>query len=206
MTTTTTAPELRTYGTGLELREVQAVGAGKAYQYLEGRAVPYDTWGDTGWFMEQHQAGSFKRSTGGRSGAKLPLLLFHDSRSFPIGHADSWRHDDGLVGVWKLNGTEPAQQAARMAEDGDLVGMSVGFQDVASPLWDWPAELNLDGGPDQKPHVTRVESRLIEVSLTPTPVYADAGVTMVRTQSTRPTPPEPDVDRWRRTVEGLRST
>ena len=58
------ATEVREVTTQMELREVQAVG--RPYQYLEGQAVPYDTWADLGWFLESHRAGSFKRSTNGR--------------------------------------------------------------------------------------------------------------------------------------------
>jgi hypothetical protein len=197
-----TAYEDRTYIAGLEVRDVQAVG--RPYRYLEGRAVPYDTWSNVGWFMEQHRFGSFKRSTNGRSGAKLPLLWFHDNRAFPIGHAEKWEHpDDGLHGVWKLNDSSEAQRAARMAEDGDLTGLSIGFQDAAAPVWEDGDPFSED--PDAFPRVTRVESRLLEVSVVSTPAFPTAEVTMVRTLARRPVPPVRDVDRWRRTIEALRS-
>ena len=165
--------------------------------------MPYDTWANVGWFLEQHRAGSFKRSTNGRSGAKLPLLLFHDNRSMPIGHAETWHHRaDGMHGVWKLNDSAPAQEAARMAEAGDLLGLSIGFQDVGTPEWDFPAGLDYDAGPDTMPRVTRTESRLLEVSMTPTPAFVDAEVTMVRTRAQRPEPPELEVDHWRGCSKG----
>ena len=200
----TDAPEARGYTTTLAL-ELRDVGS-KPYRYLEGRAVPYDTFANVGWFMEQHRSGSFKRSTNGRSGAKLPLLLFHDNQSMPIGHAEKWEHrSDGMHGIWRLNDSPPAQQAAAMAEAGDLLGLSIGFQDVATPVWELPRELDPTAGPDGMPRVTRVESRLVEVSMTPTPAFPDAEVTMVRTRARPPTPPEPEVDHWRRVLEGLRS-
>ena len=151
-------PETRIYESPMQLRDTQLVG--KPYKYLEGRAVPYDTWADIGWFLEQHRHGSFKRSTNGsRSDPKIPLLLFHDNRSFPIGHAESWTHpDDGLHGVWKLNDSAEAQRAAGMADDGDLVGLSIGFQDVTRPEWEWPKDFDPDGGPEAKARVTRIES------------------------------------------------
>lgn len=198
-------PEARAYPVTLELRDVQAVGAGGRYNFLEGLAVPYDTWADIGWFMEQHAAGSFKRSTTGRSGTRLPLLLFHDNRKWPVGHAEKWSHDGGLRGVWRLNDSSDAQTAAKMAEDGDLVGMSIGFADAAAPEWEFPREFDPDLGPDHKARVTRVESRLLEVSLTPTPAFADAGVTMVRTRAACPPPPPRQVDRWRELLEELKS-
>jgi HK97 family phage prohead protease len=198
-----------------EQREYQVVMAVRAettgrhpYRWLEGRAVPYDTWADIGWFLESHRAGSFKRSTNGRSGVKLPLLLMHDNRSLggTIGHAESWRNDDdGLYGVWRLADTPPAQEAAARADAEDLVGLSVGFQDAAAPEWEFPRDFDPDGGPDAKARVTRVESRLLEVSLTPTPAFATAGVSLVRTRARRPPPPERAADRWWAEVERLKS-
>jgi HK97 family phage prohead protease len=190
-------PETRQFVT--ELRDVQSVG--RPYRYIEGRAVPYDTWTPLVWFQEQHRYGSFKKTT---RHAKLPLLLFHDNRSFPIGHAESWSHpDDGLHGVWRLNDSAEAQRAAHAAEAGDLVGLSIGFSDQAPPIWEDGDPFSDD--PDAWPRVTRVDSRLLEVSMTPTPAFVDAEVTMVRTAATRPAPPRRDVDRWRETAERLRS-
>lgn len=190
--------ELREYTVApLELRDVQAVGAGRAYRYIEGRAVPYDTWAEFDWFHEQHRRGSFKRSTDQHP--HVALQLFHDNRRMPIGHAESWRHgDDGLTGVWRLNDTADAQLAAELAERGDLTGLSVGFQDKAEPLLE-------RSDSDDKMWITRVQSRLVEVSMTATPAFAEAGVTMVRTAYPRPAPPEREADRWRRIYHDLMS-
>lgn len=206
------ASEARLYRNTLTLKDAQAVGVTPGrYNYLEGRAVPYGTWQDVGFFMEQHAHGSFERSTKGGSGRKLPLLLFHDNRTFPVGHAEKWSHDSGgLDGVWRLNDSVEAQRAAKDAEAGDLTGLSIGFQPVRTDrqyVEDWDPEL----GPDHKDRYTRLESRLLEVSLTPTPAFADAEVTMVRTQFdlqqrsalvvSRPL----EVDRWREEIDTLRS-
>jgi hypothetical protein len=191
-----TEPERRDFTT--TLRETQAVG--RPYKYLEGRAVPYDEWAPVrtqfGGFLERHQHGSFKRTTSSRSAGPVPLLLFHDNRSFPIGHAESWSHPaDGLHGVWKLNESPEAQRAGRAAETGDLVGLSVGFNDASSPAWEDGDPFSDD--PDELPRVTRIESRLLEVSMTPTPAFATAGVTMVRSAWRPPVPAPREVDRWR---------
>jgi hypothetical protein len=173
---TMTPPEVRAYATTMELRDVAV--SGRPARYLEGRAVPYDTWGELSWFREMHAQDSFKKSTTSGSGKRAPLLLFHDNRSFPIGHAEAWTHDDGLCGVWKLNGSPESERAADAAAAGDLVGLSVGFMDAVPPKWsraeDWDPELGV------KDEVVRIESRLLEVSMTPTPVFADAGVSLVR--------------------------
>jgi HK97 family phage prohead protease len=203
------APESRAYVTTLELRDVQAVG--KPYRYLEGRAVPYDTFADLGWFLEQHAAGSFAQSTKAGTGKGLPLLLFHDNRSFPIGKAESWKHDDGaLDGVWRLNDSAEAQRAAGAADAGELVGLSIGFAPIRSD-WQYVDDWNPDLGADHKDRVTRLESRLLEVSLTPTPAFLDAEVAVVRTafsveqrQAAARTRPL-EVDTWRAELDALRS-
>jgi HK97 family phage prohead protease len=175
------APEGRIYTA--ELREIQAVG--RPYRYLEGRAVPYDTFATIAWFREAHEPGSFAQSTTGGTGLHLPLLLFHDNRSWPAGHAESWdSQPDALHGVWRLNDTPDAQLAAQLAEAGDLTGMSIGFQPLRSK-WDYVSDWDPDLGPDHMDSVYRLESRLLEVSLTPTPAFADAQVSKVYTEESR---------------------
>jgi HK97 family phage prohead protease len=195
-------PEVRIYQTGLQLRDTQLVG--KPYRYLEGRAVPFEVWADVGWFVEQHQKGSLDQTTKAGSGQRLPLLLFHNNQSFPIGSAESWdNRDDGLHGVWRLNELPEAQQAAMLAETGDLGYLSIGFQPVRSS-WEYVDDWNPDLGPDHKDRVTRLESRLLEVSLTPTPAFAEAEVTMVRSAE-RPRPRgEMKVDVWRRELDRIK--
>lgn len=197
----------------LELREAQAVG--RPYRHLEGRAVPYGTWADVGWFLEQHEEGSFERSTKGGTGKSAPLLLFHENRSWPIGHAESWTHDSaGMWGVWKLNESAEAQKAARLAEAGDMTGLSIGFQPIRSN-WELIDEWAPDTGPDHMDRVTRLESRLVEVSVTPTPAFAEAQVTLVRHQrystsrysaeARRAVRGETEKDRWLAELEKLKS-
>jgi HK97 family phage prohead protease len=194
-------PESRLYETGMQLRDTQLVG--KPYKFLEGRAVPYNVWADIGWFLEQHEKGSLDRTTK-EAAMKLPLLLFHNNRSWPIGVSDSWDHqDDGLHGVWRLNQTNDAQQAALLAESGDLAYLSIGFSPIRS-AWEYVEDFNPDLGPDHMDRVTRLESRLLEVSLTPTPAFSTAEITMVRTAE-RPRPrQESKRDGWMRELERLR--
>lgn len=195
-----------------ELRESQVVG--RPYRYLEGRAVPYGLAGDIGWYVETHAAGSLKKST--RQQAKnAPLLLGHDNRDIRqiAGHAVEWRHeDDGAYGVWQLNDSPFAQQAAGLVDAGDLNGLSIGFQPILSnwEILDFD-EWDPDLGPDHKDRVTRVESRLLEVSLTPTPAFAEALVTNIR-QATAYTRAarlevfgELEVDRWRALADRVRA-
>lgn len=170
------APEVRTYPT-IEFRDVQRSESGR---WLEGRAVPYGEWTDVGWFMERMAKGVFSKSI--REAAKgLPLLLWHDNRTFPVGVSEKWtERDAGLDGVWRIDtGDQLAVEAARKAADGYLTGMSVGF----APM---PEEDTLDIDDDGLMWVTRNEARLLETSLTPTPAYAGAQVQLVRSRQGRP--------------------
>lgn len=166
-----TITEGRVHPLTLALRDTQIVGGKR--KYLEGRAVPYNTPANLGWYTEIIAPGCFTKSI--REAAKaLPLLLFHDSRSLDtiIGTADSWdERADGLWGVWALSEAEHAQRAAQMAEEGLLGFMSVGFMPIRS-------ETVYDD--QDNATVTRHEARLLETSLTPTPVFKDATVAKVR--------------------------
>jgi HK97 family phage prohead protease len=203
------AEQTRVETVRLELRDAQP--SGRPYRHLEGRAVPYDTWENVGWFLEQHVAGSFERSTKGLGGKNAPLLLFHDNRSWPVGHAESWTHDsDGMWGVWRLDGGEPAQRAAQMAADGHLTGLSVGFQPIRSK-WELVDDWDPDADEDHMDRVSRIESRLVEVSITPTPAFQDAQITLVRHQARysrearRAARGETEKDRWLAIRDRLRS-
>jgi len=178
-TVTLRAPEVRTFA-ALTLRDVDSDKGG---HWLEGRAVPYSEWANIGWFLEEHEPGSFARSIAEAANG-LPLLLWHDNRTYPIGAAEQWRDDKGgLDGVWKLDGSDEARRASQLARDGMLTGLSVGFVPLRS-AWkyvddkDWDPDL----GPEHMDRVTRQESRLLEVSLTPTPAFAGAQVSLVRSR------------------------
>ena len=136
------------------------------------------------------------RSTKG-AGKQLPLLLFHDNRKWPVGHAERWAHDGGgLAGVWRLNDTQDAQTAAQLAEAGDLRGMSIGFQPIQSQ---WDPKSQQDWNPDLGPdHKDRVDPA--RVAAARGVADADAGVRLtpqvglVRTAYTRDGRAE--IDAW----------
>jgi HK97 family phage prohead protease len=179
------APEVRTFP-ALEFREVDGTESGR---FLEGRAVPYNRWADIGWFRERFVPGAFSKSI--REAAKaLPLLLWHDNRSFPIGVTHEWRDNDaGLDVVWRLDVEDPrAVEAARKAREGMLTGLSIGFapiekrgKNARGELVDLNNEVELDDLGVMS--ITRREARLLEVSMTPTPAYAGAKVSLVRSRA-----------------------
>lgn len=186
-----------------EIRDMDTKGG---FTRLCGRAVPYGEDADIGWYLEQHAPGSLAKSIA-EAARDLPLLLFHDGRSFPIGAADEWQ--DGrtaLDGIWRLDHSEDAQRAAQQVDDGLLTGMSIGFQPIRS-AWTYVEDWNPDLGPEHKDRVVRQESRLIETSLVPTGAFVSAATKWVRTAE-RPLQREQarrELAAWRAELERLRA-
>jgi HK97 family phage prohead protease len=206
-TTPIQAPEGRVFA-GLQLREVEAT---ESYSMIRGLAVPYGKFTSIGWFMESFAAGSLGKSI--REAARdLPLNLFHDGRSFPIGAADSWDEaDSGLTGTWRIDRSETAQNAARLADDGLLTGLSIEFMPIRSeweilPYDEWDPSI----GPDGMDKVTRLEARLCAVGLVQSPAYVKAGVDLVRSADARQNregaaPVTPVLEAMKRRTEALRN-
>lgn len=164
-----------------DLREVETTDS---LSMMRGLAVPYGEWANIGWFMEEFRAGSLGKSV--REAARaLPLNLFHDNRSFPIGSADEWEETAaGLFGVWRLDDSTEAQRAAKSAQDGHLTGLSIEFGTIRSE-WTEAESWNPDAGPEFMDKVSRIEARLGAVGLVQTPAYASAGVQLVRSADAR---------------------
>ncbi len=199
--TSTLAPEKRILG--IELRDVDTT---ESLSMIQATAVPYNTPADVGWYVEEHVPGSFAKSIK-EAAAALPLLMFHDNRTWPIGAADEW-DDNGtaLVGTWRLDGSEEAQRAGQLARDGILNFMSIGFMPIRSE-WELVDDWNPDKGPEFKDHVRRLESRLLETSMVPTPAFKDAAVKWVRSGDS---PRRRDAGRrelaeWRREIDALKA-
>ena len=160
---------------------VEGVGRDGPYTEIRGRAVPYGVWTNRGIFMESVRFGCFDKSLDEAASTGLPLHLFHDSDSYPVGISTDWdRRKDALYGVWRLDGGPEAQRAAQLARDGMLGYMSVGHAPIRSE-WEFVAtdDWNPDMGPDHMDHLTRVESRLAEVSLLTVPAFPQAQVLSV---------------------------
>lgn len=201
---TITAPEARLFD-GFQLRDIETTDN---LTFIEARAVPYGVQADVGWYLEDHAQGSLGKSIK-EAARDLPLLLFHDNRSFPIGAADEWREaKDGLYGVWRLDGSAEAQRAAKQAKDGFLSYMSIGFNPIRS-TWTMVDDWDPDRGPEHKDRVTRLESRLLEVSLVSTPAFKDATVNLVRSADARMRGAQrgarPALTAWRAELERMRA-
>ena len=136
---------------------------------LSGRVVPYSQPADIGWFTEEFRRGAFRESL--KVTPNVPLLMYHDERSDPIGVATGWDdRTDGLHGRFRLDSSSRAQEAARLVAGGYLAFMSIRFVPMDT-TWDFL---------DDKDHAIRTRARLLEVSLVSTPAYPMATVTEVR--------------------------
>ena len=173
------------------------------FSMMEGRAAPYGEWGNRGWYLEAFGNGVFDKSIK-ETAAALPLLIFHDDLTWPIGSAVGWEsRSDGLYGQWRLDGSDEAQRAARMAKDGHMTSMSVGYQPELSK-WEW-ADIDTWDPDDVATldRVTRVAARLLETSLVPLPLLAGAQVTLVASGESTSRPrrhadPRPKLAAWKR--------
>lgn len=174
---TTITPEARLIPDAtMHLRAVETTDT---LSQLSGIAVPYNQETDIGFFLESFAPGSLAKSIK-ESARALPLLLFHDDMSFPVGVASEWHEETaGLRGVWRLDGSDVAQRAAQLAKDELLSFMSIRFVPIRS-AWTYVQDWNPDAGPAGKDRVVREEARLIETSLVSTPAYNGATVQWVR--------------------------
>jgi HK97 family phage prohead protease len=172
---------------GVQMREVETESAAGTFTKMRGLAVPYGAWASIGWFLEQFDRGSLTKSIdeATAAGRDLPLNLFHDNHSWPIGAADDWEETRaGLIGTWRIDDTERAQEAARMADQRLLTGLSIEFSPIRSE-WEWAEDWNPALGPEHMDRVTRTEARLGAVGLVQTPAYVAAGVEHVRSADRR---------------------
>lgn len=161
---------------------------------LKGRAVSYVTLATRFWYRLRINEGSFDKSIK-ESAQDLPLMLFHDLESFPIGRAVEWdsRAGDGLWGVWALDDHPDAQRAARLARDGHMTGLSVQFEYLRSS-WEEPPDSEWDPDDVLTWEVRNLhEGRLLETSLLPAQAMADAHVTEVLGRHAA----TPELDRWK---------
>lgn len=191
----TTIRKVRVRGGPRVTCQVTEVESTDNLRTLHGRAVPYDSWTVRGWYQLRMAQGCFDKSIK-EAARELPLLLFHDYESFPIGKATNWdSRVDGLWGTWSLDDDPRAQRAARLARDGVLTGLSIGWQPL---LQEWEIsdleEWSLDDA-STLDRCTLKEGRLAETSLLSTPQFVEAVVASVAAPP--PRPPRLQLDRWK---------
>lgn len=144
-------------------------------KYLEGVAAPLGKWQDIGPYEERLDKGVFD-TTLSRYSEKIPLMVNHEIHKLAVAMPVKWRKsDEALTGVWKFDTRQEAVEIHRMAEDGLLTSLSVHF---APGKKKGDNVVDTDG---DRHRVTRMQARLLEVSLVSVPAYEDARVSLVRT-------------------------
>jgi HK97 family phage prohead protease len=157
--------EVRTSPIALELRE-----DGRT---LSGTVMPYNTEARIGSYTETFRPGAFSDA----DPAQVPLLAVHDHESLPIGRALTLT--DGPVGLdaeLRVSKTSLGDEVLELVRDGAATGLSVGFIPVEDR---WNAS---------RSKVERLRAKLIEISVTSFPAYADAKIVAVRSEELLRTP------------------
>ena len=127
-----------------------------------GRAVPYGDPTDLGGVQESFARDAFDPADViGR-----PLAYRHDQPVGVITNAEN--REDGLYIDFEIGNTSLGRDAATLARMGASKGLSVGFNPIESA---WAKT---------RDKVEHLKARLLEVSLTPYPAYATAGVSDIR--------------------------
>lgn len=159
--------EIRAYTLTAEFR------ASAEGRHMIGLVAPYNVTADVGAFTETLRPGVFAKSI--REAARsLPLHVMHKHNEIPVGKAVGWQDTtEGLVGDFLFDTRADATEAARLAEEGLLSGLSVGFLPLEPHGTKWTMA-------NDKPHAERIEARLLESSLCSVPVFEGAGVLAMR--------------------------
>lgn len=163
----------------LQLREDGAPDGSLAYVY--GRAVPYDTPTMIGGVRESFAQDAFNP-------ADVIGKPLHWRHGDPIGViVSATNKPDGLYIGAQILDTAQGRDAATLTRAKAVKGLSVGFNPIRS-TWD-----------KARTSVQHMAARLAEVSLTPQPAYATAGVSVVREES-EPTVSEQTIEETPATV------
>jgi uncharacterized protein len=157
--------EIRTSPIALELRE-----DGRT---LSGTVMPYNVEARIGSFTETFRPGAFE----GADPTQVPLFAVHDHESLPIGRALTLTDGPtGLDAELRVSKTTLGDEVLELVRDGAATGLSVGF----TPITDkWNAT---------RSRVERIRAKLVEISVTAFPAYADAKILAVRSEELLRTP------------------
>lgn len=138
---------------------------------MVGRLVTYRREYDLGRFTEEYAPGCFRKSI--TEAAKYqPLFMEHGHEKIPVGKAVSWQdEEDALYGTWEFDTRAEAVEAARLAENHYMSGLSVGYR---------PIQTSWQGRNDGRHHAVRREAAIMETSLCAMPALDDAGVIAIR--------------------------
>jgi len=149
---------------------------------LAGLAVPYGVEVRVGSrFTERFAFGAFADARP----EDVPVLATHDHEDLPIGRAITLAETPaGLEAELRVSQTRRGDEVLELVKDGAVTGLSVGFVPVED-RWN-PA----------RTVVERVKAKLVELSLTAFPQYADARILAVREEQEPIRTPRLSVARW----------
>ena len=142
---------------------------------IHGIAVPYeqittigeyDDRGQRREYREKFTYGSFARSIRER-GHKVRLLIGHETRKLPVGHASELREErDGLYASFAVSDTTDGNDLLTLVRDGIVDSFSIGFTAIRDR---WEGDLRIHH-----------EAGLREVSAVNWPAYPGAAIAGVR--------------------------
>jgi HK97 family phage prohead protease len=134
---------------------------------LAGLAVPYGIEVQIGRYRERFAHGAFADA----HPEDVPLMAVHDHESLPIGRAFSLTETpSGLEAELRVSQTQRGDEVLELVKDGAATGLSVGFVPVEDR---WNQDRTI---------VEPIKARLVELSITAFPAYADARILAVRQQ------------------------
>jgi HK97 family phage prohead protease len=134
---------------------------------LVGTAVPYGVETRIGRYTERFAFGAFADARP----EDVPLMAVHDHESLPIGRAFSLTETPaGLEAELRVSQTQRGDEVLALVKDGAATGLSVGFVPVEDR---WNQDRTI---------VERIKARLVELSITAFPAYADARIMSVRSE------------------------
>jgi uncharacterized protein len=135
--------------------------------------MPYNTEARIGSYTETFRPGAFADA----DPTQVPLLAVHDREQLPIGRALTLTDGPtGLDAELRVSKTTLGDEVLELVRDGAATGLSVGFQPIDDA---WNAT---------RSRVERIKARLIEISITAFPAYADARILAVRSEELLRTP------------------
>jgi HK97 family phage prohead protease len=165
-----TGLEVRSFAVELELR------GGINGRTLVGRAVPYGKVVEIPGGRERFVMGAFAHQIASGQVGQVHLYASHRRRldgELPLARTSALEERaDGCWGEWALPHTTDADNALELYRSGTVSGLSIGFK---SPTGG--SVKGTDGV------IERRRAHLDHVTLTPSPVYADAAVVAVRSSS-----------------------
>lgn len=150
----------------LSAPQVKTLAEGEGWEF-DALAVPWNTWDNTGFCMEQMAAHSLTPSKQG-----VKLRFEHETT---IGIISDIRDEkDGLYITGRISDTAAGRDARTLLNDNAITGLSIGFIPTGEPQITYE---------DETTYITQTAGELLEVSLVTFPAYKDTHITEIRKQS-----------------------